>query len=40
MGKLHGVPDLPPHYLAREAAFAELKQKAISGWPIERPRPR
>jgi hypothetical protein len=27
MGKLHGVPELPPHYLPREADLAGLKQK-------------
>jgi len=31
MGKLHGVPDLPPHYLPREADLAGLKQKLLSG---------
>jgi NB-ARC domain len=31
MGKLHGVPDLPPHYLSREADLVGLKQKLLSG---------
>ena len=31
MGKLHGVPELPPHYLLREADLAGLKQKLLSG---------
>jgi len=31
MGKLHGVPDLPPHYLPREADLTGLKQKLLSG---------
>jgi hypothetical protein len=31
MGKLHHVPDLPPHYLPREADLARLKQKLSSG---------
>jgi WD40 repeat protein len=31
-GRLHGVPDLPPHYLAREADLAELKQKLLAGF--------
>jgi hypothetical protein len=31
MGKLHGVPDLPPHYLPRQADLAGLKQKMLSG---------
>jgi WD40 repeat protein len=31
MGKLHGVPDLPPHYLARKADLAGLKQKLLAG---------
>ena len=31
MGKLHGVPDLPPHYLPREADLARLKQKLLGG---------
>ncbi len=31
MGKLHGVPELPPHYLAREADLAGLKQKLLAG---------
>jgi hypothetical protein len=30
MGKLHGVPDLPPHYLPCEADLAGLKQKVLS----------
>jgi hypothetical protein len=29
MGKLHGVPELPPHYLPRAADVAELKQKLL-----------
>jgi hypothetical protein len=31
MGKLHGVPDLPPHYLPREEVLAGLKQKLLVG---------
>src|SRR5208283_1399643 len=31
IGKLHGVPDLPPHYLPREADLADLKQKLLAG---------
>ena len=31
LGKLHGVPDLPPHYLPREADLAGLKQKLLNG---------
>ena len=31
MGKLHGVPDLPPHYLPRKEVLAELKQKLLAG---------
>jgi hypothetical protein len=31
MGKLHGVPDLPAHYIAREEVLALLKQKLLSG---------
>ena len=31
MGKLHGVPELPPHYLPREADLAGLKQKLLAG---------
>jgi hypothetical protein len=31
MGKLHGVPDLPPHYLPREVDLAGLKQKLLGG---------
>jgi hypothetical protein len=35
MGKLYGVPDLPPHYLTREANFAGLKQKLVAeGVPV------
>jgi NB-ARC domain len=30
MGKLHGVPELPPHYLLREADLAGLKQKLLA----------
>jgi hypothetical protein len=30
-GKLYGVPDLPPHYLPREADLAGLKRKLLSG---------
>jgi NB-ARC domain/SEFIR domain len=30
MGKLHGVPELPPHYLPREADLAGLKQKSLA----------
>src|SRR5271165_6054997 len=29
--RLHGVPDLPPHYLPREEALAGLKQKLLAG---------
>src|SRR5271165_3901747 len=31
MGKLHGVPELPPHYLPRAACLAGLKQKLLAG---------
>src|SRR5271157_2953477 len=31
IGKLHGVPELPPHYLPREADLGALKQKLLSG---------
>src|SRR5271165_1125775 len=31
MGKLHGVPELPPHYLPRTADLAGLKQKMLAG---------
>jgi len=31
MGKLHGVPELPPHYLPRAADLAGLKQKLLAG---------
>lgn len=31
MGKLHGVPDLPPHYLPREADLVGLKEKLFAG---------
>ena len=31
MGNLHGVPELPPHYLPREADLAGLKQKLLAG---------
>ena len=35
MGKLYGVPDLPPHYLTREANFVGLKQKLVAkGGPV------
>lgn len=30
LGKLHGVPNLPPHYLPREGSLAELKQKLLN----------
>src|SRR6202035_1715615 len=30
-GKLHGVPDLPPHYLTRQADVADLKQMLFAG---------
>jgi NB-ARC domain len=30
IGKLHGVPDLPTHYLSREANLAGLKQKLLT----------
>jgi hypothetical protein len=29
-GKLYGVPELPPHYLSREADLAGLKQKLLA----------
>jgi NB-ARC domain/SEFIR domain len=31
MGKLHGVPELPPHYLSRAADLIGLKQKLLAG---------
>src|SRR5580704_19746999 len=31
MGELHGVPELPPHYLPRAADLAGLKQKLLAG---------
>ena len=31
MGKLYGVPDLPPHYLPRAQDNAGLKQKLLAG---------
>ena len=31
MGKLHGVPDLSPHYLPREADLVGLKEKLLAG---------
>jgi TIR domain-containing protein/NB-ARC domain-containing protein len=31
LARLHGVPDLPPHYLPREADVADLKQKLLAG---------
>jgi hypothetical protein len=31
MGKLFGVPELPPHYLLRAEDIAELKQKLLAG---------
>ena len=31
MGKLYGVPELPPHYLPRAAYLAGLKQKLLAG---------
>src|SRR6516225_1896036 len=30
MGKLYGVPELPPHYLPRETDIAGLKQKLLA----------
>jgi hypothetical protein len=30
-GKLHGVPDLPPHYLPRDVDLDGLKQKLLRG---------
>src|SRR5580704_10042112 len=30
LGKLHGVPDLPSHYLPREEDFAGLKRKLLA----------
>jgi WD40 repeat protein len=30
LARLHGVPELPPHYLPREADLAELKQKLLA----------
>jgi hypothetical protein len=31
MGKLHGVPELPPHYLSRVADIFGLKRKLLAG---------
>jgi hypothetical protein len=31
LARLHGVPDLPPHYLPREANLVDLKQKLLDG---------
>ena len=31
LARLHGAPELPPHYLPREADLAGLKQKLLSG---------
>jgi len=31
MGKLHGAPELPPHYLPREEDLAGLKRKLLAG---------
>ena len=31
MGKLHGVPELPPHYLPRDEVLAGLKQRLLDG---------
>jgi hypothetical protein len=31
VARLHGVPDLPPHYLPREADLAGLQQKLLAG---------
>jgi DNA polymerase III delta prime subunit len=31
LARLHGVPDLPPHYLPREEVLAGLKQKLLAG---------
>jgi hypothetical protein len=31
MGKLYGVPELPPHYLSRAEDLAGLKQKLLAG---------
>src|SRR5271165_4391830 len=30
VARLHGVPELPPHYLPREEVLAELKQKLLA----------
>jgi NB-ARC domain len=30
LARLHGVPDLPPHYLPREEVLAGLKQKLFA----------
>src|SRR6516164_2875832 len=30
-GELHGVPELPPHYLSRETHLGALKQKLLNG---------
>jgi hypothetical protein len=31
IARLHGVPDLPPHYLSREEDLAGLKRKLLAG---------
>jgi tetratricopeptide (TPR) repeat protein len=31
LARLHGVPELPPHYLSREVDLAGLKQKLLAG---------
>ena len=31
VARLHGVPDLPPHYLPREEVLTGLKQKLLAG---------
>ena len=31
LARLHGVPDLPPHYLPREEVLSGLKQKLLGG---------
>jgi hypothetical protein len=31
LARLHGVPELPPHYLPREADIVELKRKLLAG---------
>ena len=33
MGKLYGVPELPPHYFPRETDLAGLKQKLLASGP-------